>query len=127
MVNSILGVWTAVALIYQGQTIPMPNPQLHMFYTFEDTGINTLHYYRDNEDRQCIRKAVYEFSDKTLRQQVAWVGPDNGLECSLDVDMQLGYESWTTAEVKDGKFYLYAQMGEENLIYIWEKVEPTLK
>lgn len=127
MVNTLIGLWMATALIYQGQTIPLPNPDLRIYYTFEDTGVNTMRYYRENENGSCTRKAVYEFSSNTLKQHVVWTSPENASWCSQDVDMQLEYKSWTQAELKDGKFYLYAQMGEENLIYVWERVEPSLK
>ena len=75
----------------------------------------------------CERRAIYEFASGKLVQQVVWVNPQNAIWCDQDVDMRLGYQSWTEAWLKDGKLHLVIQMGEEDLIYVWEKQkEPSL-
>ncbi|KHD88377.1 MAG: hypothetical protein OM95_09585 [Bdellovibrio sp. ArHS] len=121
LANSILGLWIFTSLIYQGEPMPLPNPSLKIQYQFEDTGMNTLRYHREGEQGFCERRALYEFSEGKLVQQVVWVNPQNAFSCHQDMDMRLGYQSWSKAWLKDGKFYLAVQMGEENLIYVWEK------
>lgn len=125
MVNALWGLWFFTSLIYQGNSLPPPNPDLQISYHFEDSGINTLRYFRIGEQGFCERRAIYEFSRDTLRQQVVWLHPDNASWCGQDVDMQLGYESWSPAWLKNGKFHLAVMMGEENLIYVWER--PPMK
>lgn len=120
MIHALLGLWVFTNLIYQGNTLPPPNPDLHISYHFEDTGINTLYYSRKGEQGFCERRAIYEFSNNTLMQQVIWLHPDNAPWCAQDMDMRLGYQSWSSAWLKDGKFHLAVMMGEENLIYVWE-------
>lgn len=119
--NALLGLWLFTSLIYQGQPMPPPNPDLRIYYQFEDTGINTLHYYREGEQGFCERRAVFEYANQNLMQQVVWVHPENAPWCGQDLDMQLGYQSWSPAILQDGKLHLSVQMGDENLIYVWEK------
>lgn len=126
MSGALLGLWFFTSLIYRGEDLPLPNPALRIQYHFEETGFNTLRYHREGEEGFCERRALYEFSAERLVQQVVWVNPQNAIGCDQDMDMRLGYQSWTPAWIKDGKFHLAVQMGEENLIYVWEKrtVEP---
>lgn len=120
--ESIIGLWLFTSLIYQGQSMPLPNPQLKIHYEFLDTGINTLRYKRDNEEGFCERRAAYEFSGRKLIQQVTWVNPQNAFWCGQDTDMQLGNQSWSDAWIANGKFYLSVPMGEENIIYVWDRL-----
>lgn len=119
LVESLVGLWLFTGLIFQGQSMPLPNPALKIHYQFEDTGINTLYYYREGESGFCERRAAYEFSGERLTQKVIWVNPANAPWCSQDVDMNLGYSSWTQAWLQDGKFHLVVMMGEDQLIYVW--------
>ncbi|MBV2167842.1 MAG: hypothetical protein KUL82_03960 [Bdellovibrio sp.] len=123
--SAILGLWLFTSLIYQGESMPLPNPALKIQYQFEDTGLNTLRYHREGEQGFCERRAVYEFASGKLVQQVVWVNPQNAIWCDQDVDMRLGYQSWTEAWLKDGKLHLVIQMGEEDLIYVWEKQKES--
>lgn len=123
--SAILGLWLFTSLIYQGESMPLPNPALKIQYQFEDTGLNTLRYHREGEQGFCERRAIYEFVSGKLVQQVVWVNPQNAIWCDQDVDMRLGYQSWTEAWLKDGKLHLVIQMGEEDLIYVWEKQKES--
>lgn len=119
--TSILGLWIFSSLIYQGHPLPLPNPALKISYQFDDIGVNTLHYYREGEKGFCERRAIYEFAGGKLMQQVIWVHPQNTAGCEQDMDMKLGYRSWTPAWLEGVKLHLEVQMGEEHLVYVWEK------
>lgn len=123
LLDSVVGIWLFTSLIFQGQSMPVPNPSLKIYYEFQDTGINTLFYQRDGERGFCERRAAYEFSGNNLTQQVIWVNPANAPWCSQDLDMQLGYRSWTQAWLREGKFHLSVMMGEDQLIYVWSATD----
>lgn len=125
MGSSLFGVWIFVSLIYHGQTMPMPNPNLKIQYEFSETGINTLHYFREGESGFCERRAVYQFSGTQLLQEVVWTHPENAMGCDTDSDMRLGTKSRSRAWIQDSKFHLEVLMGEESLIYVWEKQTST--
>lgn len=120
--NSLLGIWVYVSLIYQGQPIPRPNPDLKIYYNFETEHINEIFYYRNNEKGFCKRKAEYQVVESEIQQTVISVDAGNADSCSQDTDMQIGNFSRTKFEVNGNKMYLYLPLGEESLIYVWEKV-----
>lgn len=120
--NSLIGIWMYASLIYQGQPIPPPNPDLKIYYNFETENINEIFYYRTNENGTCRRKAEYTLKNSELHQTVISIDPSNAEFCSQDTDMQLGNFSKTKYELKDNKMYLYLPLGDEYLIYVWEKV-----
>lgn len=120
--QTILGMWLFTSLIYQGASMPLPNPDLKITYEFLDTGINTLHYYRKGEQGFCERRAAFEFSGQRMTQQVIWVNPKNAIWCDQDTDMQLGNRSWSDAWIEGKKFYLSIPLSEEEIIYVWDRV-----
>lgn len=123
--NALIGVWLFTGLIFQGQDMPLPNPDLQIHYQFEEGGTNVLSYHRIGEQGFCERRAIYEFDGNTLIQQVTWLNPNNAPWCAQDPDMQIGYKSWSKAWLRDGKFHLAVMMGEDNLIYVWDRSEPS--
>ena len=98
-----------------------PNPDLTITYQFYADGTNHLHYHRKGQHGSCDRIALYEYSGEELYQQVTWVAPHNADFCSQDPDMQLGTISKTPAYIKGGQFYLTLQMGDESVIFIWNR------
>lgn len=119
--NSLIGIWMFVSVIYQGQLLPRPNPDLVIYYNFETENINEVFYFRKNERGTCRRKAEYQLKDSYLEQKVISTDPANAEFCSQDTDMQMGNFSRTKYEIKDGKLYLYLPLGEDGIVYIWEK------
>ncbi|MBX3042011.1 MAG: hypothetical protein KF789_14995, partial [Bdellovibrionaceae bacterium] len=124
--GALWGVWVFVGLIYQGHMLPPPNPDLRLEYRFEESGRNTLSYHRRDESGFCEREADYQWSPPLLYQKVKKTHPENAAWCGEDRDMQVGFESWTRAWIDDnGRFHLALSMGEEEVIYLWDKViEP---
>ena len=123
--NGLLsGIWIFASVIYQDRQLPRPNPDLMMTFDFRDASNDTLKYYRKNETGFCERNASYNFDGKFLTQTVTAVNPNNADFCSTDPDMNLGLTTRVPVEIKDGKIYMTFQLGEENLIYIWERFGP---
>lgn len=120
--QTIFGMWLFTSLIYQGHSMPLPNPNLKIYYEFLDTGINTLRYHREGEAGFCERRAAFEFSGSTLVQQVVWVNPQNAPWCSQDTDMQLGNQTWSDTWIENHQLHLTIPMGDEEIIYVWDKV-----
>lgn len=120
--NSLIGLWVYASLIYQGKPIPPPNPDLKIYYNFESENRNELFYYRVNENGTCRRQAEYQINNTELKQTVISTDSTNASFCTDDTDMQMGNVSVTKYEIKDNKLYLYLSLGEEYLIYVWEKV-----
>lgn len=122
MLATILGAWIFTSLIYQGQSMPLPNPNLKIRYEFLADGKNILHYRREGEEGFCERQAIYEHNGRLLIQQVNWVNPNNAMWCSQDTDMQLGSQTWTPAWVEGDKMYLKLKLSDEDLIYVWDRI-----
>lgn len=123
MTSAILGTWLFVSLIYNGVIMDPPNPDLRITYEFRDDGTNHLHYHREGERGSCDRIALYEYNGKELFQQVTWVASHNADFCSQDPDMQLGSITKTAAQVMDGKFYLTLRLSDENVVFVFRKLE----
>lgn len=119
--NSIIGVWVFVAVIYHGELMPKPNPNLNIIFEFKEDQTNNLFYNRNDENGFCERNATYSFKDNSLVQKNYWVNPKNQMSCAQDADMQLDYESITKAVVNEQQLYLDLQLGDEVLTYIWQK------
>ena len=119
--NALIGIWFYTSLIYHGTEMPRPNEALKIYFTFENTSINEVFYYREGEHGTCRRKATYSVDGDKLIQKVISVDDANADFCGQDPDMQLGHESVTKFYIKNEKFYLELPLGEETLTYIWEK------
>lgn len=127
MNSVLLGTWLFVSMIYNGVVMDPPNPDLKIVYEFREDGTNMLHYHREGEKGSCDRMALYEFNGQELFQQVTWVAPHNADFCSQDPDMQLGTINKTSAEVKNGNFYLSLRMGDDNVVYVWKRIIKEIK
>ncbi|WP_413558926.1 hypothetical protein [Bdellovibrio sp. HCB209] len=119
--ESIVGLWLFTSLLYQGHEIPRPNPALQIQYEFSEDGTNSLRYHRDDEEGFCERRALYQFAEETLLQEVMWVNPQNASWCGQDSDMQLGRKTLSHVWFKDGRLYLDIGMGDEIISYIWNR------
>ncbi|QDK46723.1 hypothetical protein DOM22_16960 [Bdellovibrio sp. ZAP7] len=119
--ESLLGLWIFSSLIYQGQEVPRPNPALQIEYEFSSDGTNSLRYHRDGEPGFCERRALYQFSEETLMQEVVWINPSNADWCTQDSDMQLGRKTRSHIWFKNGRLFLDIEMGDEIISYIWER------
>lgn len=121
--NSLIGIWMFVSMIYQGQPMNPPNPALKIYYNFQSETQNELFYYRENENGSCRRTAEYKLTQSEIQQKVTSVDEQNAFFCSQDSDMQLGNISNVKYEMVDDKLYLYLPLGEEQLVYVWKKID----
>jgi hypothetical protein len=125
----LTGLWYFVGHVYRGEIIPPFNEKLVLTFQFFEDGTNILKWYRIGENGFCERTANYQYDGHYLSQQVVSVNPNNAFECGQDTDMRVGTKSVSPFYPKDGKMYLELPLGEEILVYIWEKskddVEPT--
>lgn len=124
--NALMGIWFYASLIYQGAPMNKPNPDLIMQISFLNSTTNEIFYYRKNEPGFCKRTANYSVQDGILHQQVIALDENNADYCSQDTDMQLGNISNTPYEIKDEKLLLTLPLGEENIIFVWEKQMSSL-
>ena len=120
--NPLLGSWQFHRYIYQGQEQPIPNPNLILQYEFRADGLNRLFWSRKNEFGFCDRLASYHYEDQTLQQEVLWVNPENSMECSKDVDMQVGTVNWAKMVFVEGRLHLYVPFGGEDFIYVFRRI-----
>ena len=119
--SNLIGVWIFTALLYKGEVIPPPNPNLHIFMTFQNQVQNEIYYYRSNESGFCRRLANYNLNEDILEQTVTYVDPENNSECSMDTDMQLNNYSKVHYYIKNEQLHLELTLGEENIEYIFDK------
>lgn len=119
--NSLIGIWLYSSLIYQGQPLARPNPELKMYYSFENESVNEIFYFRNGEKGFCKRRASYRVVDSQIEQTVTATDPGNADFCSQDTDMQPGNFSKTRFEISGNRLYLHLPLGDESLTYVWEK------
>jgi hypothetical protein len=123
--GELVGRWKFNSLIYRGEERPPFNPHLNLYFEFYETGTNRLMWNRNNEEGFCERFGFYKLSENKLIDEVVWVNPNNSQDCSKDTDMQLGRKSSTPIELKNGNLQLKFYIGDEPLIYIFERVIPS--
>lgn len=124
--GTLMGIWFYASLIYQGTPMNKPNPDLIMQISFLNSTTNEIFYYRKNEPGFCKRTANYSIQDGILHQEVTALDENNADYCSQDTDMQLGNISNTPYEIQDDKLLLTLPLGEENIIFVWEKQISSL-
>lgn len=119
-INSIHNKWIFTHILYRGQLMPAPNPDLVMTFNFQDLDVNELMYFRKNEPGFCRRLAQYQiFNSNTLFQKVIYTDPLNSSNCSTDVDMLFGYESYSSINFINNQLYIEFPLGDEFIYFIW--------
>lgn len=120
--TTLKGQWRFSEMIYRGQTLPLPNPDLNLSWTFFENGTERLYWNRKGEVSFCERFAHYELRDDKILETVFAVNPKNGIECANDPDMQMGRQTSNTIEIKGDRIHFHMQMGDEELIYVLKEV-----
>lgn len=119
--ETLWGRWKFMEYIYENQRHPRLNPNLNLFFEFNETGSNRLWWYRDNEKGFCERVGMYQFDSQLLIDEVAWVHPQNQAECSQHPDMQMGQKATNTVTFENGHLHLHLTLKGQPFIYIWHK------
>lgn len=121
--SALIGEWKLNEMIYRGERIPLPNPELNLRFTFLSNGTERLYWDRGT-DEFCERWARYTVAGKTLQQEVFAVNPGNAAECKKDPDMQMGRVTHTPIELQGSELHLVFQMGDEELVYVFRVLDP---
>lgn len=118
----LFGEWKYEELIYRGQRIPRPDPNLNLTWTFYSNGTERLYWDRSEMDF-CERFARFKYNFGILSEKVFALNPDNAFDCQKDPDMQLGRQTQSQLDVSDSELHLHVQLGDEEIIYILKKVK----
>jgi hypothetical protein len=119
--KDILGHWKFSEMIYRGQRVPLPNPDLNLNWTFFKNGTERLYWDRATPDF-CERFSYYNFVDSDLMLETFFLNPRNASDCSKDPDMQLGKKTKIKIEVLKEELHFFFQLGEEELIYVLKPI-----
>ena len=122
---NMLGEWKYVAFEYEGETQPLPNPDLDLRFIFSiDTVLLKWHYER--EDEFCESLSEYDLRENNwMYQKVFWLNPNNHSSCAKDPDMKLGKESLTHYSCPENKFFLDLELGGKPFVLVLEKITNT--
>ena len=101
--------------------MPLPNPDLNLRFTFFDAGTERLYWDRGGPEF-CERFAHYKIQGSILQQEIYAINPGNAAECAKDPDMQLGKKTATKMSFSSNELFLFFQLGEEELIYVFKGV-----
>ena len=115
--DRIFGHWKFTEMIYRGQKVPLPNPDLNLTWTFFKNGTERLYWDRGTADF-CEKFSYFEVEENYLIEDPIFLNPRNAADCSKDPDMQLGKKSKIKMEILDEELHFYFQLGEEELIYV---------
>lgn len=117
----LLGEWKYEELIYQGQRIQRPDPNLNLTWTFFSNGTERLFWNRGGKDF-CERFASFKFEAGILFENSFAVNPGNASECNKDPDMQTGRQTQSKLNITDTELLLHVPLGDEEIIYVLKKV-----
>lgn len=123
MFSQLIGLWIYSGLIFHGVPIEKPSPELVIYFQFTSQTENSLFYFRQEQRGFCERKADYTIKGNYLAQTVKSADEENADVCSSDPDMQIGRYSMTRFEIVNDQLYLYLSLGDDELIYVWSKVQ----
>lgn len=120
--SDLFGRWIYVGFIYDGHRYERPNPDLYLYFTFDEHGTHRLFWRRKGERRFCERVGSYEVRDNRLRIKVTWVNPENDSSCHEDPDMQLGRETENLISLSDQDLGIYMNLNGKEFIYLLRKL-----
>ena len=122
--DELIGTWKFTEYIYQGQTQPIPNPNLDLRFTFYKNGYSLLKWLRTDEEGICQRLGTYHLENQNaLVQKTVWVDPENDVSCATDLEMHLGYETFTPFEFVNGHLHLKLALNGQDFIYVFTLVD----
>lgn len=123
IVSSLIGLWLYTSVIYRGNEMPLPNPNLQLQMVFLNGEQMKLRYSYTDSSGFCESTSEYKVDDVNhkLQVQVKSVDPENADFCHGDPDMQVGHKSETPILLKDQRLHLQLNLGEEDIIMILER------
>lgn len=121
--NRVYGSWFYVAKIIDGTRVPEPeSATLRLFFEYFPNQGSRLYWYHLGENDWCERRGNYVTRAGHIYDEVTWVNPNNSRQCASDPDMQHGRYTRTRYEIVDGELHLFFQVGEIQLIMVWQKL-----
>lgn len=120
----IVGNWFYFMKIYKGQEDPQkPDDTLRLHYDLTADGKSRLYWWHEGERDRCERRGSYKMEGDLLVDQTEWVNPENTPDCAKDPDMQPDKLTKTPVSFKDGNLVTRIPLGEEELFYVWKRLE----
>lgn len=113
------GLWKLTYLIYRQQPIPLPNPDLNLYFKFYGNGDSWLHWSRKNEPGFCQRKAIYQSTENLIYQKTVWLNPKNDSSCSNDPEMKAASETYTEYRIVNNQLLLSLDLSDEKIVYVF--------
>ncbi|HEY8278786.1 MAG TPA: hypothetical protein VIH99_04140 [Bdellovibrionota bacterium] len=124
----LVGKWAYFMKVYQGQDMPEPpDAILRLRFEFQADGTSRLYWWHEGENYHCERRGLYYVEGSELVDEVVWVNPANSYGCDRDPDMQQGRLTRTAFSIRDGNLRLQIPFAEEELTYVWKRVEEEGK
>ena len=120
--KDILGHWKFSEMIYRGEKVPLPNPDLNLNWTFFKNGTERLYWDRGDTSGFCERFSYFNVETNVLSVETLFLNPRNASDCSKDPDMQVGKNAKIKIDVLKDELHFYFQLGEEELIYVLRPV-----
>lgn len=119
----LLGIWLFTGIVYRGEQQPRPNPNLQLQMMFLNEKQVKVHYSYLGESGFCESISDYDYNAEKslLHTKVTWLNPENSSMCTQDPDMRMNAESYSEAKVDTDKFYLKLQLGDEDVVLIWDR------
>jgi hypothetical protein len=116
--DGVIGTWRFTEYTYEGKTLPAPNPNLDLRFTFTPQGEAYLKWFRTDEKGFCQRKANYKIQGDMIWQKVVWLNPTNRTNCGDDPDMQIDHETHTKFSLGKDTLNLDIGLNGKSFIYI---------
>lgn len=123
--DSFYGEWKLIRFEYRSGPFPLPNPDLNLRWNFFKNGSARLFWDRGTEEF-CERFSHFSVTTDTIQEEVFAVNPHNAVECGKDPDMQNGKKTVTPFAFVNEELWLKLQLGDEDLLYVFEKVKTAL-
>jgi len=122
---NLLGSWQYVAFLYQDQIHPLPDSNLVLIFSFSSNGSESISWTRKGSPGFCQATAVYQVDGDNLDSKIISTNPQNNDDCSNDPDMQVGKESVTPAEIRNGQLFLNIGLSGEDFYYIFNPINQS--
>ena len=121
--RSLVGQWTFVAKIFDGETMPEgPHATLRLHFDFSAVGESSLYWWHEGDHDHCAQKGRYHVEGQTLVNEITWVDPANTEDCSSDPDMQLGRTTRTPFYFLGENLAIRFQLNGDPLDMVWNKM-----
>ncbi len=122
--QTLIGAWHFKEVIWRGNRIPHPKPDLRIEYEFYVDGSSRLRWNFEGEPGFCERFGQYRFDGRELVDKIVSVNSANRADCSRDPDMQPGRTASTPASVEPGnEFWLTINLADDDLKYVFSRRE----